>query len=51
MLVKQLGHEGDYPLKSSAEAKNPWSYTSTSPYGFHGMVLSYTQLHIGEAFM
>jgi hypothetical protein len=27
-----LGRETDHPLLPSAEAKNVWSYTSTSPY-------------------
>jgi hypothetical protein len=30
--VKQLGHEADHSLPSSAEVKNGWSYISTPQY-------------------
>jgi hypothetical protein len=38
--VKQLGCEADHSPPSSAEVKNAWSYTSTSPLHLHGIVLS-----------
>ena len=28
----------DYPLPSSADVKNEWSYTSTAPLGLHGLL-------------
>jgi predicted membrane channel-forming protein YqfA (hemolysin III family) len=34
--VKQLGHEADHSLPSSAKVKNAWSYTSTAQYAFMG---------------
>jgi hypothetical protein len=36
--VKRLGHEADHSYPSSAEVKNAWSYTSTPPIFFHGVV-------------
>jgi hypothetical protein len=38
--VKQPGHEVDHSPPSSAEVKNAWSYTSTPPICFHGVVLN-----------
>jgi len=38
--VKWLGCEADQSPPSSAEVKNVWSYTSTPPVCFHGMVLN-----------
>jgi hypothetical protein len=38
--VKRLGHEADNSLASSAEVKNAWSYTSTAPISFNGVVLN-----------
>jgi hypothetical protein len=38
--VKQSGREGDHSPPSSAEVKNAWSYTSTPPIRFYGVVLS-----------
>jgi len=38
--VKPPGSEADHSPPSSAEVKNAWSYTSTSPIRFHGVVLS-----------
>jgi hypothetical protein len=38
--VKWPGLEADHSHPSSAEVKNVWSYTSTSPIHLHGMVLS-----------
>ena len=35
--AKQLGHEADQSTPTSAEDKNEWSYTSTSPLFFHGV--------------
>ena len=32
--AKQSGHESDHTPPSSAEIKNDWSYTSTSPSNF-----------------
>jgi hypothetical protein len=40
MRVKQLGCEADHSPPSSAEVKNAWSYTSTSPICLHDVVLS-----------
>jgi hypothetical protein len=37
--VKQLGHEPNHSPPFSAEVKNAWNYTSTSPLCLHGMVL------------
>jgi len=35
--VKQLGHKAKYSPSSSAEVKNAWRYTSTSPMSsWHG---------------
>jgi hypothetical protein len=38
--VKRQGRESDHLPPSSAEVKNAWSYTSTSPIRLHGVVLS-----------
>jgi hypothetical protein len=38
--VKRLGREADQSPPSSAKVKNAWSYTSTPPTRFHGVVLS-----------
>jgi hypothetical protein len=38
--VKRPGREADHSPPSSAEAKNAWSYTSTTPICLHGVVLS-----------
>jgi hypothetical protein len=38
--VKWPGREADHSPPSSAEVKNAWSYTSTPPVRFHGVVLS-----------
>jgi hypothetical protein len=38
--VKWLGREPEHSPSSSVEVKNSWSYTSTSPIRFHGVVLS-----------
>jgi hypothetical protein len=35
--VKLPGHEADHSLKSIAQIKNEWSYTSNPPTGLHGM--------------
>jgi hypothetical protein len=32
--VKQMGHEADHSLPSTAEVTNAWSYTSTPPIFF-----------------
>jgi hypothetical protein len=37
---KRPGREADNSHPSSAEVKNAWSYTSTPPIRFHGVVLS-----------
>jgi hypothetical protein len=48
--IKWPGREADHCPSSSAEVKNAWRYTSTSPYLFmswclikHDVVLSYAQ--------
>jgi hypothetical protein len=38
--VKRPGREPDYSPPSNAEVKNVWSYNSTPPIRFHGMVLT-----------
>jgi hypothetical protein len=38
--VMRPGREDDHSPPSSAEVKNAWSYTSTSPIHLHGVVLS-----------
>jgi hypothetical protein len=38
--VKRPGGEADHSPQSRAEVKNVWSYISTPPIGFHGVVLS-----------
>jgi hypothetical protein len=38
--VKRPGREADHSPPSSAEVKNVWRYTSTSPIRVHGAVLS-----------
>jgi hypothetical protein len=43
--VKQPGHEADCPPLSGAEVKNPWSYTSTSPYVFMARCLVTYKIH------
>jgi hypothetical protein len=35
--VKRPGHKPDQSPSSSAEVKDAWSYTSTSPIRFHGL--------------
>jgi hypothetical protein len=35
--AKQLGHEGDNTLSSSAEVKNDWSCTPAPPVCLHGV--------------
>jgi hypothetical protein len=39
MGEKQPGREADHSHASSAEVKNAWSYISTPPTRFHGVVL------------
>jgi hypothetical protein len=41
--VKRPRREADLSPQSSAEVKNAWSYTSTPPTSFHGVVLSEVQ--------
>jgi hypothetical protein len=36
--VKRLGHEADHSPQTTAEVKNGWSYTSTSPIHLHGIM-------------
>jgi hypothetical protein len=36
---KRPGREGDHSRPSSAEVKNAWRYTSTSPIRVHGVLL------------
>jgi len=38
--VKQPGCAANHPSPNSAEIKNAWSYTSTPPMRFHGVVFS-----------
>jgi hypothetical protein len=38
--VKWPGCEAEHSHPSSAEVKNAWSYISTPPTGFHGVMLS-----------
>jgi hypothetical protein len=38
--VKRPGREADHSSQFSAEVKNAWNYTSTSPIRLHGVVLS-----------
>jgi hypothetical protein len=38
--IKRLGRQADNSSPSSAEVKNVWSYTSTSPYIFMALCLS-----------
>jgi hypothetical protein len=38
--VKRPRREADHSPPSSAEVKNAWSYTSTTPINLHGKVLS-----------
>jgi hypothetical protein len=38
--VKRPGHVADYSLPLSAEVKNAWSYTCTSPIRLHGVVFN-----------
>jgi hypothetical protein len=40
LVLKGLGREADHSPPSSAEVKNPWSYTSTLPILLHGVVHS-----------
>jgi hypothetical protein len=40
LRVKRPGREANHSPPSSAEVKNAWSYTSTSPISLHGVVLS-----------
>jgi hypothetical protein len=37
--IKRPGSEANHSPPSSAEVKNPWSYTSAPPPCFHGLVL------------
>jgi len=37
--VKRPGSEADYSFPPSAEVKNEWTNTSTSPIRLHGVVL------------
>jgi hypothetical protein len=39
--VKRPGHETDNSPPSSAEVKNAWGHTSTTPIRLHGVVFSY----------
>jgi hypothetical protein len=41
--VKRPGRETDHSSPSNTEVKNVWSYTSTPPISFHGVVLSEAQ--------
>jgi hypothetical protein len=38
--IKRPLREADHSPPSSAEVKNAWSYTSTTPVRLHGVVLS-----------
>jgi hypothetical protein len=38
--VKQPGRQADHSPPSSAEVKNAWSYTATTPICLHGVVIS-----------
>jgi hypothetical protein len=38
--VKQSGNEADHSPPSDAKVKSAWSYTSTPPVRFYGVVLS-----------
>jgi hypothetical protein len=38
--IKWPGREADLSPPSSAEVKNAWRYTSTTPIRLHGVVLS-----------
>jgi hypothetical protein len=40
LRVKRLGLEADHSHQSSAQVKNAWSYTCTSPICLHGVMLS-----------
>jgi hypothetical protein len=40
MGVKRPWRESDHSSPSSAEVKNAWTYTSTTPVHLHGVVLS-----------
>jgi hypothetical protein len=40
--VKRPRREADHSLPSSAEVKNAWNFTSTTPVCLHGVVLSYS---------
>jgi len=39
--LKRLEPEAEHSAPSSAEVKNAWSYTSTPPIRFHGVLLNY----------
>jgi hypothetical protein len=39
-VVKWLRHETGHSSPSSAKVKNAWSYTSTPPVHFHGILFS-----------
>jgi hypothetical protein len=41
--VKKSEREVEHSLPSSAEVKNEWSYSSTIPYIFNGVVLNEAQ--------
>jgi hypothetical protein len=43
--VKRPGHETDHSPPSRADVKNAWSYTSTYPIRFHGVVLISEKKH------
>jgi hypothetical protein len=38
--ITVLYREADHSTSSSVEIKNAWSYTSTPPIRFHGVVVS-----------
>jgi hypothetical protein len=38
--IKRPGREADHSSLSSAKVKNAWSYTSTPPMRFHGVVFN-----------
>jgi len=40
LWIKRPGPEADHSPPTSAEIKNAWSYTSTTPVRLHSVVLS-----------